>query len=195
MKPVTEQFMNAQCKDPNLFKDKNNDQTIILPCRDPKVEDVHGCALNVINSKDLNIQEKFKRNLNQDSIKSYKCNNSYPNTIKPSHPFSLDETCSSKESPHFECAKQSLKYGNKNCRWGGCHGPMKTKCLVDPDKGHMFMNGCQVWHCGGCCKMECDHLAYESMILLQQSNVALEKKKLQIEGLRQPKQEQEGESY
>lgn len=49
----------------------------------------------------------------------------------------------------------------------------------------MFMNGCQVWHCGGCCKMERDHAAYESMALLQQSDRALELNKLQNELLQQ----------
>lgn len=191
MKQVIEQLMNAQYKDPHLIKNTNYDQTIILPCRDPKMIDVHGHALNSTNSLNLITPKKSERNLNQNSSENHKCNNLQkkslllPNTTEIFQHNASNDTFFSKESQCFECPIQSLTFSNKNCRWGGCHGPMKTKCLDDPDKGHMFMNGCQVWHCGGCCKMERDHAAYESMALLQQSDRALELNKLQNELLQQ----------
>lgn len=165
MKRVSEQYMKAQQQSSKSRKRANYEQAMNLPWKDPKLVDIHGRLLNLTNSK------HFDNTQNSPKEKSL-----------------------FKKSPSFGCPTQSLTFSNKKCRWGGCHGPVKTKCLDDPNKGHMFMNECQVWHCGGCCKMERDHVAYESMHLLRQSDIALENKKIQNNLLlKQQRQQFQGE--
>ena len=88
-----------------------------------------------------------------------------------------------KKSSCCGCPTQSL-LSNKQCKWGGCHGPLMAKYKFDYKKGHMYKNGGQIWHCGGCCKMERENFAYESTQLLRQSDLVFDRnKKLQCDVL------------
>lgn len=120
-------------------------KALILGCRGSKDIPQYSCKKNVKKNQYFDMSNNCKENLNQNF--ELKCQHQNP--------------------------IGAMTYNNKNCRWGGCHGPMKIKCLDDPNKTHMFRNGCEVWHCVGCCKMERNHVAYESMALIDVLDRAL----------------------
>jgi hypothetical protein len=178
IKQISEQFMKTQQQIPRTIKEANYNQEMNSPWKDPKLVDVYGHLLNSTNSK----YNGIPNDLNQVCNKDYNHINSQKTIPRLSHTTKVFQQIALEKKSYFEqplcsrCPTKSLSFSNKKCKWGGCHGPIKTRCLNDPKKEHMFMNEYQVWHCGGCCKMERDHVAYESMQLLQQSDIALEKK-------------------
>ncbi|KAG0626885.1 hypothetical protein M758_2G158800 [Ceratodon purpureus] len=192
MKQVSEQFMKAQRL--KARKRANHEKLMKMPWKDPKTTDLHGYPLDS-TTQCTNTPKYLNKESNKgDNFQSFqnKCLK-LPYTTQVIKHVPLEEKTPSEKLPCYGCPTHTLTFSNKKCRWGGCHGPVKTKCLDDPNKGHMFMNGCEVWHCGGCCKMERDHVAYESVELLRQSDMALGLNKVPNNGVYGEQNKQQGE--